>query len=226
MKKYCYVCLKWGSKYSAEYVNKLASMIQRWDNSYVDIYCYTDNPAGIQPNINIIPIQHDLETWWFKLPLLVEPALSLYQTKVLFDLDVVIHNPIHHLHKYASDNLTVCDAAWKDPSVLEYAYEKNTLYNSSIMVWKDAKYVWEHFSQDPERYMCTYKGIDRFLWHEPLAVDVLPQNIVYSYRRGATLTDTSPYIKRDNYTVALFHGYPKQTDIPNDKLVKDYWYAL
>jgi len=224
---FCYVCLKWGTKYSAEYVNKLVRMIRKWNITPVDIYCYTDDPTGIDGSIGIIPIQSNAyETWWYKLPLLVEPALGQYRTKILLDLDVVIHNNISNLHTYACDNLVVCRSFWKNPQILSDTREKNTLYNSSVMVWTDASYVYEHFRTDPERFMAIYKGIDRFLWYEPLTIDTLPQDIVYSYRRGATLHDTRSFVKRDNYAIALFHGTPKQTDMVDDPLVKEYWNEL
>ena len=223
--KHCYVCLKWGQKYSAEYVNRLASMIRRWGNPHTPIYCYTDDPSGIDQSIHILPIEakHDFETWWFKIPLLVHPELKQYHVKMLFDLDVVIHGEIDHLFDRASDNLTLCKAYWKDPIILADTYERNTLYNSSIMVWKDASYVYDYFIRDPERYMVIYKGVDRFLWHEKLSVDILPPGIVYSYRKGADLVDIKPATYRPLYDVCLFHGRTKQTDVLDDPIVKEYW---
>lgn len=223
--KTCYVCLKWGQKYSAEYVNKLASMLRRWGNPLTPIYCYTDDPTGIDQSIHILPIEskHDLETWWFKLPILVHPALEQYDTKMLFDLDVIIHGEIDHLFDLASDNLTVCMAYWKDPIILSDWMERNTMYNSSIMVWKDASKIYDYFMQDPEKYMSTYKGVDRFLWHEKQPVDTLPRGVVYSYRRGADLCDSIGFKYRPIYNVCIFHGHPKQTDVPDDMFVKEYW---
>lgn len=220
---YCYVCLKWGTKYSAEYVNKLASMIRKWDSAPIDIYCYTDDPVNIDSSIKIIPIpQLDYETWWFKLPLLVEPTLQRYRTKILFDLDVIIHNDISMLHKIEEQHLIVCKSLWKDPAILLDHLERNTLYNSSIMVWKDAQYIYDHFCKDPERYMAVYKGIDRYLWHEKLLVSTLPPNFVYSYNKGASLQDSTPRTYRPGYSVCLFHQQPKQHNI-NDEWVKTLW---
>ena len=221
---YCYVCLKWGTKYTADYVNKLASMVRRWDPSDRPIYCYTDDATDIDPSVNVIEIGNlDYETWWFKLPLLVNPTINKHQTKVLFDLDVILHGDISKIHTHASDQLTVCSSLWKSPDILHDKAERNTLYNSSVMVWNDASYVYEHFARDPEKYMATYKGIDRFLWHESLDVSTLPPNIVYSYRKGATLKDNAPYKYRPEYSVCLFHGYPKQEDVLDASVVRKHW---
>jgi hypothetical protein len=226
--KTCYVCLKWGQKYSADYVNKLAVMIRRWGDPHTPIYCYTDDPTGIDQSVHILPIepQHDFETWWFKIPLLVHPKLKEFDVKVLFDLDVIIHGKIEGLFNRSTDNLTVCMAYWKDPVILADKQEKNTMYNSSVMIWKDASYIYDYFIQDPEKYMTIYKGVDRFMWHEKLSVDTLPPGIVYSYRKGANLCDTEPFVHRPLYDVCLFHGYPKQTDLPEDVFVKECWHEL
>lgn len=220
----CYVCLKWGSKYSAEYVNKLASMIRKNDPRDIPIYCYTDNPVGVDPSIIILPIESklDLEAWWYKLPLLAHVELEKYDRKILFDLDVVIHGDLRKLDSIQCDGLTVCKSYWKDPSILNDASERNTLYNSSVMIWTDAKSIYEYFNRDPNRYMVIYKGIDRFLWHEGMDVNVLPEGLVYSYRKGASLSDVEIGKFREEYLVCLFHQYPKQTDV-NDEWVNSLW---
>lgn len=222
----CYVCLKWGTKYSAEYVNKLAAMIKRFDPRDIPIYCYTDDPTGIDCDIiNLLPIgnQMDLETWWFKLPLLVHPELKKYDRKILFDLDVIIHNDLRRFDEIQNDGLTICHSYWKNPDVLLDTSEKNTLYNSSVMIWNNADDIYEHFNKDPQRYMVIYKGIDRFLWHEKLKVNVLPEGLVYSYRRGASLKDDKKFEFRKDYVICLFHQYPKQTDLLDNDFVKEYW---
>ena len=71
--------------------------------------------------------------------------------------------------------------------------------------------------------MATYKGVDRFLWHEKLPVDTLPRGGVYSYRRGADLCDGVKFTHRPLYDVCIFHGHPKQTDVLDDPMVKEYW---
>lgn len=55
------VCVKWGSKYGADYVNKLYRGVSR---NVVGIgynfYCFTENPEGLDDNIKIVPLA---ETW-------------------------------------------------------------------------------------------------------------------------------------------------------------------
>lgn len=226
MYKKAYVCLKVGSKYSADYVNRLHSMVRRWDTNYSGpFFCYTEDASNIDSDISVIPIK-DVEAydkWWFKLPLLAEPALKLYGKKILFDLDIIIHGSLDFLEELNGAKLTVCKALWKSEKLLEDQKELNTLYNSSVMVWQDAQYVYDYFQANEDKYMLKYKGVDRFLHHEQIDVNVLPPGIVYSYRKGATLNDCTPYTFRPDYKIALFHQYPKQEDLPKHQIVRDYW---
>ena len=48
------VCLKWGKKYSAEYVNKLYYMTQRHCKVPHEFVCFTDDLRDINPKIKTI----------------------------------------------------------------------------------------------------------------------------------------------------------------------------
>ncbi len=40
------ICIKWGVKYSADYVNRLYAMTARYTSPPFQLYCFTDNAAG------------------------------------------------------------------------------------------------------------------------------------------------------------------------------------
>ena len=93
------VCVKWGSKYVPEYVNILKNMCKR--NSTVDykFSCITDNPDGLDPDINVILFPKDnlaIKTRWSKLYMFAR-ELPLDGTILYFDLDVVIFRNIDYL---------------------------------------------------------------------------------------------------------------------------------
>lgn len=226
MHEKAYVCLKVGDKYSADYVNKLYSMVKQWDHNYTGpFFCYTEDARGINSDIQILPIpdKNAYEKWWFKLPLLVEPTLSVYDKKILFDLDVVIHGSLDFIDNIDATKLTICKAFWKSEKLLDDLREFNTLYNSSIMIWRNAQYVFDYFERNEDKYMLKYKGVDRFLHHEKIDVDTIPEGIVYSYRKGATIEDCRPFVYRKEYRIALFHQYPKQENLPHHQIVRDNW---
>jgi hypothetical protein len=58
-------CVRWGSKYGAEYVTKLRNACERniLPHGFV---CFTDNPV---PGVYCRELPSDLPTWWSKIGL-------------------------------------------------------------------------------------------------------------------------------------------------------------
>ena len=82
------LCVKWGTKYSSDYVNILYNMVLKNCNGQpFDFYCYTDNNSNLIDNIKIIKINSDLKDWWPKLDLL---NIFNKDVNIFFDLDVII----------------------------------------------------------------------------------------------------------------------------------------
>ena len=45
------ICMKWGTKYGPEYVNRLYAMVRRHLSGPFNFVCLTDNAAGIRPEV-------------------------------------------------------------------------------------------------------------------------------------------------------------------------------
>ena len=60
--------LKHGSKYSADYVNKMYEMVLRNISLPFNFYCLTEDPTGINPGVKILdlPKRIAISGWWFK----------------------------------------------------------------------------------------------------------------------------------------------------------------
>lgn len=50
------VAWKWGERFGAEHVNRLRSMFERRLRLPHQVYCVTDDPAGIDPRVSIVPM--------------------------------------------------------------------------------------------------------------------------------------------------------------------------
>src|SRR5687767_10046730 len=50
-----FICTKWGSKYPSAEVNRLYRALQRVSDAPFTLYCLTDNPAGILPEVQVLP---------------------------------------------------------------------------------------------------------------------------------------------------------------------------
>ena len=44
------ICMKWGARYSAQYVNTLYKSIQKHTNKITRLICYTNDEHGINKN--------------------------------------------------------------------------------------------------------------------------------------------------------------------------------
>lgn len=216
------ICVKQGDKYSSDYVNKLYSMVSRNMPEEFKFHCYTDNASGIRKEVNIVPIESDLVQWWPKLD-----ALNIFKTddNILFDLDVVILNKLDRLCSVKTRTLSVLYAQWKEGYLQPSSNEKfQTLYNSSIMKWhgEQGMEVYNYFQRHKDMILFKYVGIDRYMFNEPVEVDLLPTSIAYSYWKGVRfIKDTTPEKLRNDYEVCILNHGPKQEALQT--WVMEYW---
>lgn len=50
------ITIKWGDRYGADYVNRLASSVRRHTTCPKKVVCFTDDPLGIDPTVEVHPI--------------------------------------------------------------------------------------------------------------------------------------------------------------------------
>jgi len=217
------ICVKQGTKYSADYVNKLYGMVERNLNVPFTFHCYTEDPTDIRSEVQITQIKTDLEKWWLKLD-----CLNIFNegTNILFDLDIVILNPLERLLSVKTRTLSILYAQWKEGYVQPKDIGFSTLYNSSIMKWEgdQGKDIYEYFQQHKDKILFKYKGIDRYMFNEPVEVDLLPTSIAYSYWKGVRYKkDTKAEIERLDYEVCILNHSPKPHEI-KDSWIHKYWY--
>lgn len=95
------VCVKYGTKYNYEHVNRLYEMARRNISQPFNFICLTDNPSGINLDISIQPLDLtlELEGYWWKMCIFDRELLPFDKhEKVLYlDLDVIIQSNIDHI---------------------------------------------------------------------------------------------------------------------------------
>lgn len=116
------VCAKWGSAYSADYVNRLHRGALRNSTRHVKFFCVTDDPRGVDSDITCIELkkfafQDDLtraqecavkKNGAYKKIAMFEPGLLPVTGAVLaFDLDVIISGPIDDLANFAPGHIAM-----------------------------------------------------------------------------------------------------------------------
>lgn len=204
--------LKYGDKYSAEDVNRI---YYTTGNKYTHI-CITDNPKGLHTNIYTFPIQDEIEGHWEKIKLLRYNTLG---SVLYLDLDIRIQKSIDHLFDYLDTNPLICYTYWKD---LDFPYHKDNRwsynylsnFNSSVMMWKDASYIYNYWLENKDYYMVKYAGDDRFLYHENFTFEHWPKGEIYSFKGAG-----SKYQK--DCCIALLNGQELFPD-----LVEEYEFCM
>ena len=117
------ICMKWGTLYGAEYVNRLYNMVRANLSGEFDFICLTDDPAGVNtavrcydcPSIDI-PAPHNLRGWR-KLNLFAksEQLYSLGGDWLYLDLDVVITGSLDPFFEYQPEASFVVMRNWTQP---------------------------------------------------------------------------------------------------------------
>jgi len=199
--------LKYGDKYTSDDVNR----IYLDTNGKYNYVCVTDNPEGLRSDIYTILIDGEPDGHWEKVKL-----FQYYFGKTLYlDLDIVIQKDIDHLFDFIDKHPMICYTYWKDknfPNHKDNRWSYNYLsnYNSSVMLWEDARHIYDYWKKDQDYYMVKYAGDDRFLFHEDFEFECWPKDEIYSYK-----FDGNRY--KPEATIALLNG---QADFPN--LVEEY----
>lgn len=100
------ICLKYGTRYPASYVNKLYAGVKRHLKRPFLFHCCTDDPADLTPEVNTIPFPENpgIKCWWPHV------LVKLFTTKngfgglkgptLFLDLDVVIVDSIDCLFDF------------------------------------------------------------------------------------------------------------------------------
>ena len=202
-------CIKVGTKYGPEYVNRLAAMVSHYTTIPLRFLCLTDNPQGID-QCDTISIETDLPGWWAKL-VLFKPHPALVGERVVFlDLDTIIVDNADFLLEYTGSF-----------AILRDFYVK-VGYGSAVMSIAPGfgSMVWSCFQDDASRIMASYAGdqdwIRHMVWPQQVDLwqDIVPGKIV-SYK--VHCQQGVPIDAR----VVCFHGIPKPHELtPTDKLYR------
>jgi hypothetical protein len=89
------VCMKWGSLYGPEWVNRLYGMVKRNTSWTIRFVCFTDDASGIRPEVETRPLpQINLDSKlgkrWPKLGLFSDHLADLRGMTLFLDVDLVI----------------------------------------------------------------------------------------------------------------------------------------
>lgn len=152
------LCLKHGTKYSSEYVNKLYSMTKRNSTVPFQFACITEDPSNLHPEIVHIPLpNYPLQGWWFKVWILSK-ELPITGNILFMDLDIVIVKNIDSIWNYEPNNFSIIR------DFIRYINPACDRYNSSVFKFQSHQYshAWDEFNV---QQMMFFKGDQDWMYY-------------------------------------------------------------
>jgi hypothetical protein len=208
------ICMKWGDKYGAEYVNKLYAMVKRNITIPFQFVCFTENSEGINPDVAIYPLPslglpEDIpERGWLKLATFKKPLEDLTGTALFLDLDVVIVDNIDAFFEFDAEFALCFDQKKK----------AQFIGNSSVYRFEIGKHseVLEFFNENFDFIKKQHRNEQAYLSYQMNAKKALkfwPKEWTPSFKYHCIPSFPqnfwrSPYVP-DGAKIILFHGKPE-----------------
>lgn len=216
-----FLCMKWGTKYGPEYVNRLHSMVQRHMSGPFRFVCLTDNRDGLDAGIEAFPIPSlrlppgSPERGWTKLvsfsPELTAPGGPQLSGPILFlDIDIVIVGALDDFFRHPGEFL-----------IMRERKRFRIQGNSSVYRWTAGAHteVLDYFRANLDAVRTRHRNEQEFLVHylnNQNKVSFWPETWCRSFKRhcvfGFPLSlFLAPRIPEDA-RIIIFHGLPNPPD--------------
>ena len=183
MEQQTVICIKWGTRYGVDYVNRLASMVFRNTVRPTRLVCFTENPSGIDPRVETQPLppigipERVQWTGWRKLSLWQAPLHDLAGDVLFFDLDVVITGSIDAFFDFEPGGYCVAEN-WTE---LNQRIGNTTVYRFPV---GKMTHIYSDFVADPERILAKYRNEQKYISGEAKDMVFWPANWCVSFKRN------------------------------------------
>ena len=187
-----FYCLKWGTKYSHEYVNRLYGSLIKHCKQKFKLTCITDDNTNLNENICTVeyntfdPFIYPKDRLFTR-----EKAVIMHrytdEYNFILDLDILIHNDISCLIETLNDKPKFIWTEWTPKDQLEgFGFGLRCFINSSLVGWKgeNAKFIYEHIDNNKEKVFYTYDSFDRYVFYQlwrKNKIDLWDVNWFYNY---------------------------------------------
>ena len=226
------LCVKWGEKYSNDYVLNLKNQCEKHCSIPFNFYCLTDNP---QNSFDLkLPTtwdkHYDSETkrfWAYRKMYMFNENLFPTMNGDMFlylDLDVLIQQDLKYFFELRMNKPYIVKGWWNDIDNCRknYGAIKSTPLNSSVLRWNKSQMqgVYSHIEKNQEVIFFTYSTIDNYfnhhwynVWDEKVSyMNVYPKGDIYSWYKGNIFPEDMETKKiRKDQKVCLFNNSTVET---------------
>ncbi len=156
------ICMKWGTRYESDYVNRLHSMVMRHVERPTRLICFTDNDDGLNPNITAHPLPPITlpKKWrwlpWRKISLWQAPLADLEGDVLFLDLDVVVTASLDPFFDVAPGKYCVIE---------NWTQIGQNIGNTSVYRFPVGQYtyIYERLMAEPETYLNRYRASQQYI---------------------------------------------------------------
>lgn len=204
---YNIITVKHGTKYNADYVNRMYNMISRNVTLPHKFYCFTEDPTDLDPGIKVMPLPTDIAItgWWFKTYIFKKGLFEPGTTNFFTDLDMVILSNI-------DDMLTYRPGKFVGMRNLHRVLRPNVRdLGSCLMRWPADQFytMWEDIRKNPRR-IDKYNGDQEYIFEKfGSFIEFWPDEWTISYRWRTANEDDAKFL--------CFHNEPR----PHEVMTKD-----
>ena len=212
--------MKWGSRYSSQFVNRLYHSVKRHTKRKTKIYCFTDDVRDINENIICKPLPKiKLPTNisfspWRKISVWQHPLYGLEGDVLFLDLDLVITGNLDRFFDYKPGSYCVIE---------NWTQMGQNIGNTSCFRFPIGKYksIFENFEKNPDEYFKKYH-IEQIYISDKIKDQVFwPTDWCKSFKHNLLpswpFRIWQPASLPENTSIVAFTGKPDPDDVINGK---------
>ena len=205
------VCMKWGTKFGPQYVNRLYKMVEKNLTLKHRFICFTDDATGIDAGVEIMPLPQVIfedgpERGWRKLGILSSSLGDLKGQALFLDLDILILRNIDDFFKVDGEFLIIKDWDFK-----------NYVGNSSVFRFDIGKHadVLKYFEENRFQIRKQFRNEQAYLSYAMMKKGILKywdKKWCVSFKRRCLKKFPINYFKAPELPkdakILIFHGHP------------------
>ena len=220
------LCMKWGTRYGSEYVNRLYNSIIKHTKRSTNLYCFTDDDKNINKSVICKPLPKIKlpstisSTPWRKLSVWQYPLIDLKGDVLFLDLDLVITGNLDRFFDFKPGHYCVIE---------NWTQINQNIGNTSCFRFPVGKYqsIFKEFEENPRKIWKKYHIEQIYLsnkiknqvfwpndWCKSFKHDLIPNWPFRIWQPAKLPKETS---------IVAFTGKPDPDDVINGKWpVKKY----
>jgi hypothetical protein len=216
--------MKWGTLFSADYVNVLFNACRAASRRPFHFVCFTDDRTGLLPDIQALPLPDcglAPDDWyhpgvWPKIGLYQHKLEDLHGRALFIDLDMMVLRDLDSFFDHTAPFITTdMGSSWRPGAMTETPEAGTCLFAFSL---GQEKQILEAFAANPKAAMKHFQNEQDFVSAHASSMAYWPDGWVISFKRwlrrpiGLDLLQ-SPKAPPASAKILAFHGKPRPGEL-------------